>query len=93
MTVSLWHIYSLKGIMPRRCEIPSCFNEKKKSLFALPKDKEQREKWLTAIFRAYPDLFLGKNVFICENHFKDADVVSHRVMRDPSGNIFQQVIP
>ncbi|XP_044732671.1 uncharacterized protein LOC123295396 isoform X2 [Chrysoperla carnea] len=75
--------------MPQRCIIPSCFGEKKRSVFRVPKNIGRREKWLKAVRDVYPNLNVGKNFRVCEKHFRKTDFTSY--IADGSGIIVQEV--
>ncbi|XP_075736221.1 uncharacterized protein LOC119161015 isoform X3 [Rhipicephalus microplus] len=68
--------------MPNTCCVPGCRsgykgNVEKVSLFCLPADAEQRDRWKRAIPRqeTVGFLFDSKYVRVCEKHFDASDIV------------------
>ncbi|XP_015110100.1 uncharacterized protein LOC107036574 isoform X1 [Diachasma alloeum] len=72
----------------RRCEIPKCSTGSHQPVFRLPSDPKTRERWLSAIRNAYPNLSLRKNIYICERHFKSTDFINNPA--DKTDNILQK---
>lgn len=84
---------------PVYCHIVSCVNNKgttQEKIFKLPKDPENRAKWIDAIKKSQ-QINIDTTVFnVCEKHFKDSDIFirgSEKILKDSSiPTIFQNNI-
>lgn len=78
----------------RRCCIVNCPNRKSKdngiTLFRVPKERTEKfVKWSSIL--ACMQIKINHNSWICENHFKKADVHDEVIKKDPNGKIIFSV--
>lgn len=64
ITIRLWCLYI--AMPTKRCGIPGC--ERKTSLHRLPKDPDDRNKWIQFIFKECPS-HVSTDLRVCSLHF------------------------
>ncbi|XP_067213616.1 uncharacterized protein [Linepithema humile] len=73
--------------MPKTCIIPNCLKKCKKSVFKVPHDAKCRETWILAILNQFPNLQLPQIFYVCENHFKEDDILTKKIITSNDGTI------
>ena len=75
--------------MGKKCKIPHCHiktKEEKLSIFTVPKNTEQRQKWSEIL-----GCTLNENSYICEKHFLPADIKSSFTAKTENGVVIYSV--
>ncbi|KYM99379.1 hypothetical protein ALC62_09881 [Cyphomyrmex costatus] len=72
------------------CVIPNCVQRykcSKKSVFRVPSNIKQREEWIVLIQHAYHDIRIPKIFLVCEDHFKENDIITRKVIKNSDGKV------
>lgn len=71
--------------MVKQCKVPAC-KETSLSLFSVPKDQEERQKWIDIL-----QCHLDAKSFICEQHFSQNDVKKNFTAQMSTGEVIYTV--
>lgn len=71
--------------MVRKCKVPNC-NEQKVSLFLVPKNAEERQKWCDILKCTF-----NEKAYVCERHFCSSSIRSSFTSQTENGVVIYTV--